>query len=70
MVAFFSGGYNGSLKNAFEVRDAEGTVVLVLSAKTSTDRDKWIKSFTREREVVQHDLESGKCQVMKVVLVC
>lgn len=47
-------------KNAFELRDNAGTCVLFLSAKSLADKEKWLKCFQKEQEIVQRDKESGK----------
>lgn len=48
------------MKNAFEVRNEDGVAVLSLCAKTSSEKEKWLKCFGKERQVVQKDRESGK----------
>lgn len=51
-------------KNAFEVRDNTGACVLLLSAKSATEKEKWLKSFKNEQEIVQRDKESGEYLVL------
>lgn len=48
------------VRNALELRDQEGTTVLILCAKSQTDKDKWLKCFSKERETVNYDKENGR----------
>ncbi|XP_067949089.1 rho guanine nucleotide exchange factor 4-like [Watersipora subatra] len=53
------GNSHTSAKNAMELQDQDGNCVLFLTAKSPADKEKWMKFFSKEREIIQHDIQSG-----------
>ena len=47
-------------KNAFEVRNKEGEMILLLCAKSPEDKEAWLGAFSRETELVRADKEAGR----------
>ena len=47
------------MKHGILIRSLDGVQVLVLSARSATDKDKWLSRFAKEREVVQQDKDAG-----------